>query len=238
MKKSQPKAKITETAEKKKVRKEKCGVCYKLKTMPSLLAVDIIPSSLIRSIQSEYPEWKPAGYVCKADLNKIKSEYVEKILEEEMGKLTKLEHQVIRSLKQHEILSENVNQEFESTLTFGERISDRVASFGGSWKFIISFAVALFGWILLNTLVFLNRGFDPYPFILLNLVLSTLAAIQAPIIMMSQNRQEDRDRLRSEQDYKVNLKAELEIKHLNEKMDHLLHYQWQRLLEIQQLPLR
>ncbi|MBU1016187.1 DUF1003 domain-containing protein [Patescibacteria group bacterium] len=221
--------------QKKKVRKEKCGLCYKVKTMPSLLSVDIIPNSIISAIKSEYPEWEGKGYVCLADLKRIKGHYVEKILEEELGKLTTLERQVVRSLKKHEILSENINQEFDRELTFGEKVSDRVASFGGSWKFIISFALIIFVWILINTLLLLKKPFDPYPFILLNLVLSTLAAIQAPIIMMSQNRQEDRDRLRSEQDYKVNLKAELEIKHLNEKMDHLLTYQWQRLLEIQQL---
>lgn len=216
-------------------RKEKCSLCYKQRTMSSLLSVDILPNSIISAIESEYPEWEHKGYVCKADYKRIKGHYVEKILEEEVGKLTRLEKQVVRSLKRHEILSENVNQEFERELTLGERIADKVAEFGGSWSFILSFAVVLLGWILINTVFMLKKPFDPYPFILLNLVLSTLAAIQAPIIMMSQNRQEDRDRLRSEQDYKVNLKAELEIKHLNEKMDHLLTYQWQRLLEIQQL---
>lgn len=220
---------------KKKTRKEKCGICYKMKTMPSLVSVDIIQSSIISAIKSEHPEWEAKGYVCKADLKRIKGHYVEKILEEELGKLTKLERQVVRSLKQHEILSENINQQFDRELTFGEKISDKVATFGGSWRFIISFGLILVGWILLNGFLLVSRPFDPFPFILLNLILSTLAAIQAPIIMMSQNRQEDRDRMRSEQDYKVNLKAELEIKHLNEKMDHLLHYQWQRLLEIQQL---
>lgn len=221
--------------QKKKVRKEKCGLCYKMKTMPSLLAVDIIPRSIVSAIRAEYPEWEAKGYVCLSDLKRIKQHYVEKILEEELGKLTTLEKQVVRSLKKHEILSENINQEFDRELTFGEKVSDKVATFGGSWKFIIFFGSVLFFWILLNALFLSSKPFDPYPFILLNLVLSTLAAIQAPIIMMSQNRQEDRDRLRSEQDYKVNLKAELEIKHLNEKMDHLLNYQWQRLLEIQQL---
>ncbi|MBN2306493.1 DUF1003 domain-containing protein [Candidatus Peregrinibacteria bacterium] len=223
------------TASPKKVRKEKCGLCYKNKTLASLVAVDIIRNSIIKVIKNEYPAWEAKGYICKADFNKIKGHYVEKILEEEMGKLTKLEKQVVKSLKEHEILSENINQEFDRTLTFGEKIADKVATFGGSWSFILTFAGILFGWILINTLLLIKKPFDPYPFILLNLVLSTLAAIQAPIIMMSQNRQEDRDRLRSEQDYKVNLKAELEVKHLNEKMDHLLHYQWQRLLEIQQL---
>ena len=120
-------------------------------------------------------------------------------------------------------------------LTFGQRLSDRIASFGGSWRFIILFGAVLFGWIILNAIFLLNRGFDPYPFILLNLILSCLAAIQAPIIMMSQNRAEARDRLRAENDYEINLKAELEIRHLHEKIDHLLRRQYNRLFEIQQI---
>ena len=226
---------VLNPAQKKKIRKEKCGLCYKVKTMPSLISADLIRSAVVAAIKAEHPEWDGSGYVCRADFERIKGNYVEKILQDEMGKLTKLEKDVVRSLRKHEILSENINKEFDQALTFGERVSDKIATFGGSWKFIISFIAILFGWIFLNTILLFKKPFDPYPFILLNLVLSTLAAIQAPIIMMSQNRQEDRDRLRSEQDYKTNLKAELEIKHLNEKMDHLLHYQWQRLLEIQQL---
>ena len=115
------------------------------------------------------------------------------------------------------------------------RLSDQIASFGGSWRFIILFGVVLVLWIILNAALLLNRGFDPYPFILLNLILSCLAAMQAPIIMMSQNRAELRDRLRSENDYKINLKAELEIRHLHEKIDHLLRRQYNRLFEIQQI---
>jgi uncharacterized membrane protein len=114
-------------------------------------------------------------------------------------------------------------------------LSDRIASFGGSWRFIILFGAVLLFWIILNAVFLLNRGFDPYPFILLNLILSCLAAIQAPIIMMSQNRAEARDRLRAENDYKVNLKAELEIRTLHEKIDHLLQRQYSRLFEIQQI---
>ncbi len=120
-------------------------------------------------------------------------------------------------------------------MTLGERIADNVAKFGGSWRFIISFGVFLVMWMIINSIVLLRRPFDPYPFILLNLILSCLAAIQAPIIMMSQNRQEAKDRLRSEHDYRVNLKAELEIRHLHAKMDQLLTHQWNRLLQIQQI---
>lgn len=221
--------------QKKKVKKNKCGVCYKVKTMPSLESVDLVQPSIRKAIKAKYPNWEEAGYVCRADLKRIKTEYVQGILEEEMGKLTKLEKDVLRSLRKHELLSENINREFDRELTLGEKISDKVAIFGGSWRFIISFGFIIVLWIIFNSYLVFSGQFDPYPFILLNLVLSCLAAMQAPIIMMSQNRQSDKDRLRSEYDYKVNLKAELEIRHLNEKMDHLLTYQWQRLLEIQQL---
>jgi uncharacterized membrane protein len=138
-------------------------------------------------------------------------------------------------MKEEELLSENINIEFDQQLTFGQRLADRLADFAGSWIFIGLFASVLLVWIALNSLLLLFKPFDPYPFILLNLVLSCLAAIQAPVIMMSQNRQETRDRLQAEQDYQVNLKAELEIHHLHEKIDHLLINQGQRLLEIQKI---
>src|SRR6202011_1228329 len=125
--------------------------------------------------------------------------------------------------------------EFEDQRTLGERLSDKLASFGGSWIFIIVFFVILVAWTVFNLVVPERDRFDPYPYILLNLFLSMLAAIQAPIIMMSQKRQESKDRLRSESDYRVNLKDELESRHLHEKMDHLISRQWQRLAEIQQL---
>ena len=146
-----------------------------------------------------------------------------------------LEEQVVNSLKEHELLSKDINIEFDRKLTLGERLADKMAEYAGSWRFIGIFFGVLLLWIALNSIVLIWRPFDPYPFILLNLILSCIAAVQAPIIMMSQNRQESKDRLRSEYDYRVNLKAELEIRHLHEKMDHLLINQWQRLLEIQEM---
>ena len=156
------------------------------------------------------------------------------MLEEDIGELSSLEQDVVTSLREHELLAENVDAEFETTLTRGERWADRLADFGGSWRFISVFALFLGLWILTNAIIGL-RAPDPYPFILLNLILSCLAAVQAPFIMMSQNRQEAKDRARSEHDYKVNLKAELEIRHLHEKMDFLLKQQSQRLFELQEL---
>jgi uncharacterized membrane protein len=138
-------------------------------------------------------------------------------------------------LQQHEIISSDISKQFEKKLTFGEQLSDRIAAFGGSWRFIILFGSVLLVWIVVNSIVLMSRAFDPYPFILMNLILSTIAALQAPVIMMSQNRSEARDRLRGENDYKINLKAELEIRHLHEKLDHLLRRQYNRLFEIQQI---
>lgn len=171
------------------------------------------------------------------DLHHDRMHRVEELLAEEGRELTAIEQDVVEKLRNEEIVAVDTNQELDSRLTFGERLSDRVARFGGSWAFILSFAAFLVLWMLVNSIVLWRRPFDPYPFILLNLILSTLAAIQAPIIMMSQNRQEAKDRLRAEHDYRVNLKAELEIRLLSERVDALVHHQWQRLLEIQRIQL-
>ena len=140
-----------------------------------------------------------------------------------------------KASKRKELVSRNINKEFETGMTLGDRLADRLADFGGSWTFIVIFMTILVIWMAINTWILLTRPFDPYPYILLNLVLSCLAAIQAPVILMSQNRQEAKDRLRSEHDYQINMKAEIEIRKLHEKIDHLLMHQWQRLMEIQQL---
>jgi uncharacterized membrane protein len=199
------------------------------------MIAELIRPSLLDFIKKRLPGFDSKGFICLDDLGEFRKEYVKGVLQDEIGELSVLDQEVIESLKQHEILSANVSRQFEKELTFGERLSDRFAEFGGSWKFIISSLALLLGWIVLNTVFLFNRGFDPYPFILLNLILSCLAAIQAPVIMMSQNRAEARDRLQAENDYKVNLKAELEIRHLHEKIDHLLRRQYNRLFEIQQI---
>ena len=200
----------------------------------------MMPAALVRSavaeqIKTSFPDWKPEGYICLSDLNQFRMKYIQSLLESEKGELTSLDREVLESLQRHETLSSNVDVEFEKALNMGEKMADGLASFGGSWTFIIIFASILFIWIALNSYLLLKKPFDPYPFILLNLVLSCLAAIQAPVIMMSQNRQEAKDRLRSQHDYQVNLKAELEIRHLHDKIDHLLSHQWERLVEIQQI---
>jgi len=212
-----------------------CQICKKPKSPHEGAIAELIRPSLVEFIKKSVPEWDDKGFVCLDDLGAFRKDYVKEVLQDEIGELSALDHEVIESLQEHEILSSDISKQFETKLTFGERLSDRIASFGGSWRFISLFGGVLFGWIILNGIFLLNRGFDPYPFILLNLILSCLAAIQAPIIMMSQNRSEARDRLRAENDYKVNLKAELEIRHLHEKIDHLLRRQYNRLFEIQQI---
>ncbi len=196
---------------------------------------DMVRGPVVETIRKKHPDWSSSGFICFDDLNHFRTEHVQEALVEEKGELSSLEEEVVKSLKEHELLSKNINVEFDRQLTFGQRVADKVAEFGGSWRFIISFAVVLAVWIVINSVALILKPFDPYPYILLNLVLSCLAAIQAPVIMMSQNRREAKDRLRAEHDYRVNLKAELEIRHLNGKMDLLLTHQWQRLLEIQEI---
>src|SRR5881392_97588 len=212
-----------------------CQVCKKSKSPHSGMIAELIRPSLLEFIKKKMPDIDNKAFICFEDLGEFRKDYVKEVLEEEIGELSALDNEVIESLQQHEIVSNDISKQFEKKLSFGERLSDHIASFGGSWRFISLFGAVLFGWIILNAIFLLNRGFDPYPFILLNLILSCLAAIQAPIIMMSQNRAEARDRLRGENDYKVNLKAELEIRHLHEKIDHLLRRQYNRLFEIQQI---
>jgi uncharacterized membrane protein len=212
-----------------------CQICHEPRRPSEVLPAELVRTSIVETIRKTRPEWAPHGFICLQDLNRFRAEHVEDLLATEKGELSTLEEEVVRSLHEHDTLSRNVNVEFDRELTFGERIADRVAEFGGSWRFIISFGVVLVLWIAVNSVALLRPPFDPYPYILLNLVLSCLAALQAPVIMMSQNRQEAKDRLRGEHDYRVNLKAELEIRHINAKFDLLLTHQWQRLLEIQQI---
>ena len=216
-------------------KKVMCQICKKHKELSEVLPGTLVRDSVAELIRAQHPDWSASGFICLDDLNHFRTEYVRNILAADKGELSTLEEEVMKSLREQDILSKNINVEFEGQLTLGQRLADKIAEFGGSWRFIAIFASVLLVWIAINSVVLMWRPFDPYPFILLNLVLSCLAAVQAPIIMMSQNRQEDKDRLQSQHDYLVNLKAELEIRHLHEKMDHLLRHQWQRLLETQEI---
>ncbi len=157
----------------------------------------------------------------------------ENLIHSENEQLNKLGQIVQKAIQEEKLIVENLLHQPKEILTRGETVSDKVASFGGSWKFIISFSILLLVWIMFNTLSPLKDEFDPYPFILMNLVLSAIAALQAPIIMMSQNRKEERDRKRSENDYLINLKAELELRSLHEKIDLLLEDQIKVLFDSQ-----
>lgn len=202
----------------------------------NLVNLEMVRPSLADRIRLDHPGLAHDALISRSELARYRALYVQDLLRDESGDVSEIERSVAESLASHETLAENVEEQYQEDRTFGQVVSDYLASFGGSWAFLIGFAVFLAVWMAIN-LHEGDKAFDAYPFILLNLILSTLAAIQAPIIMMSQKRTEAKDRLRALNDYKVNLKAELEIRHLHEKIDHLINKQWQRLAEIQQLQL-
>ena len=220
-----------------KIETHQCLVCEKNFTKSHLVPVGTLRNSITQEIEKDHPNWIPEDFICQNDLTRYRMQYVQTLLQSDLGEVSDLEVDVLKSMQEYELISKNVEIELDQNWTFGERLADKIATFGGSWSFLICFVVFLVIWILINTVVMVQHPADPYPFILLNLLLSCLAAIQAPVIMMSQNRQEAKDRLRSENDYQVNLKAELEIRHLHEKIDHLLLNQWDRLTKIQQIQL-
>ena len=169
-------------------------------------------------------------------MNKHLRDFARKRFKVDPDTLPEPEQRVIHHYGERLPISRNTNREFEKKLTFGQRLADTVATFGGSWLFIIIFAATLLSWVLLNSFILARRGdsFDPYPYILLNLFLSMLAAIQAPVILMSQSRQAEKDRVDAAHDYEVNLKAELEILSLHEKLDELSEKKWVELILLQQ----
>ena len=214
-----------------------CAVTGRERPRKELVRLDTLRPTLADRIREDFPELTDDALMDRREVNRYRNAYVEGLLRAEHGEFSELDRQVAASIANQDTIAENVEDEFEEHRTFGEHLSDALASFGGSWAFLISFGLLLLVWMGTNLYYGDARAFDPYPFILLNLVLSTLAAIQGPVIMMSQRRQEQKDRLRSLNDYRVNLKAELEIRHLHEKVDHLITKQWQRLAEIQQIQL-
>jgi uncharacterized membrane protein len=212
-----------------------CRICGHTRPAEDARSAEFIAGPVSELIRGEIPEWGPGQVICASCLRTYRTRYLASAIAQQQGELSSVEEAVLASLREQEVLARNINRDFDETLTLGQRLADRVAAFGGSWRFILLFGGVLVIWIALNSMVLLLRPFDPYPFILLNLVLSCIAALQAPVIMMSQNRQEAKDRLRAEHDYQINLKAEIEIRQLHLKMDQLIHHSWQRLLEIQQV---
>ncbi len=194
-----------------------------------------IREGIYNLIKSEFSDFNPGDFITIDELNQYRRHYLTSLIIQEKGEVAMIDRNVMDAIKNNSILSENIQDEIEAELTFGQKLADRVAAFGGSWTFIVAFFMFILLWMGINIWFLTTQPFDPFPFILLNLILSCLAAIQAPIIMMSQNRQEQKDRQRGEHDYKINLKAELEIKLLSEKIDHLLVHQNKNLLEIQEV---
>lgn len=195
----------------------------------------IIQPSILELIQQEYPTFTENSFLSISELNAFREKYLRTLLDRERIAISDLEGTVLSSIRNETTLADKIEFEDNERYTFGQRLADQVASFGGSWTFIISFGVFLFLWVVTNVYILVSHPFDPYPFIFLNLILSCIAALQAPVIMMSQNRQEEKDRARAKKDYMINLKAELEIRMLHEKIDHLILHQQQDLLEIQNI---
>jgi uncharacterized membrane protein len=190
--------------------------------------------AILQTIKKDYPEFAPAHCLSLSELNVYREKYIADYLAKEVGELSELENTVLDALKKNDTIADKIKESDGDNLTTGQRLADNVAAFGGSWKFIISFGCFLLLWIAVNAAL-VSKAFDPYPFILLNLILSCLAALQAPVIMMSQNRQEEKDRERAKNDYMINLKSELEIRMLHEKLDHLIIHQQHELIEIQKV---
>ncbi|RJP82823.1 MAG: DUF1003 domain-containing protein [Candidatus Zixiibacteriota bacterium] len=212
-----------------------CQVCGQRKSIHEVLPGEVVRDSLVDVIRRDVPGWSPQGYICWNDLNRFKTDFIQQVLKTERDELRDLDNQFRLKLQNYDYLARDIHTEYEKNLTFPQRAADRITEFIGTWRFLGIFMGILAVWVILNSAVLILRPVDPYPYIFLNLILSCLAAIQAPIILMSQNRQNARDLLRSEHDFRINLKAELEIRHLHEKLDHLLVNQWQRLVEIQHL---
>jgi uncharacterized membrane protein len=189
----------------------------------------------VDEIIKEHPDFNENSLLSTEELNHYRNLYIQNILAKELGTLTDLEKQVVATMQNNQLITDKLNVSKKEKLTPGQKLADRVANFGGSWKFILIFCSFLICWMIVNVIVLSTKAFDPYPFILLNLILSCIAALQAPVIMMSQNRQEEKDRERAKNDYMINLKSEMEIRLLHEKIDHLIVNQQEKLMEIRQI---
>lgn len=213
-----------------------CQICKQNKRLNEVLPADMLRLSMVTLIKSAHIDWDENGFICKDDLNEFRAQYVENLFDKESGELSNVEKQLIENIKDQEIITKNLYDQYNTELSFWDKASDRIATFGGSWKFIGVFFVFMALWMIANTIFsYYGKAWDKYPFILLNLILSCIASIQAPIIMMSQNRLEKRDRLRSESEYQINLKSEIGIRNLHEKMDHMLFKQWEKTSETQKI---
>jgi uncharacterized membrane protein len=212
-----------------------CQICNEPKIREEVVRAQSVSEPIARLIRAEYPAWSSEGYICRADLDRFKAQYIQEVLENEKIELALLEKTVRRTMKDHSLLAKNINVEFDERMSAGGKLADRIADISGSWAFIMAFIGLMVLWVVVNTFILIARPFDPYPYHMLDLILSAIAAILAPIIIMSQKRLELRDRLNAENDYRINLNIEMEIHQLHKKIDHLLFNQGQRMLEIQKI---
>ncbi len=197
----------------------KCKISDKLIPDSEAMPADVIKESVFANILKDFPDFSKEDYISLRELNKYRAIHAAELMAEDNPVLNAAEKEIVVSIENNELISKSP-EEMNETLTLGQQLADKIATFGGSWNFIILFLSLLIIWMIINILI--SSPFDPFPFILLNLILSCIAALQAPVIMMSQNRKEQKDRQRSENDYKINLKAEIEIRQLHEKIDLLL----------------
>jgi len=188
--------------------------------------------SVLHLIQRDHPHFSHDSHLSLSELKKYRDRFIAEYLKKEKGELNVLDRKVLDTVTDNQTITDKLDGDEVGPQTLGQRVADQIAEFGGSWTFIISFGVFILIWILINVFWLVNRGFDPYPFILLNLILSCIASMQAPVIMMSQNRQEEKDRERARKDYMINLKSELEIRMLNEKIEHFMTDQYQEIMDM------
>ena len=193
-----------------------CQICEKEKKIAEVVDISEVRKSTTENIKKQYPKLNSSGYICTSCLNSYRRDHIINSLQSEKDVLTGLDQQVINKSKDEKTLVTEIYKEIDEKSTKGDKVADKAAEFGGSWGFILIFSVILIGWIIVNI-----APYKPYPFAILNLVLSCLTALQAPLIMMSQNRQAAKDRKRGEYEYQINSKAELEIQNVNEKLNYL-----------------
>lgn len=215
--------------------KVQCYITKKTISINEAYRGDLLRKEIFKLIQNDHPDFNASSYISVSELEKYRRRYLANLINKETEELDELDKEVLDAVSTHKILSENIEFEIDKKLTFGEKMADAVSNFGGSWLFISMFFIFIIFWVCLNIILLETNSFDPYPFVFLNVILSCLAAIQAPIILMSQNRTEAKDRKRGEYDYQVDLKAELEIRLLNEKLDHITLHQNKKILEILEL---
>ena len=213
-----------------------CQICKQTKKIKEVIPADMVRLSMAAVIKESHPNFDNDGFICKSDLSEFRAKYVEKLFDKESGELSDVEKRVVENIKDQDIITKNLHDQCTTELSFWDRASDVIASFGGSWRFIGYFFSFMALWMIANGILFVyNKSWDPYPYILLNLILSCIASVQAPLIIMSQRRMEERDRTRAESEYQINLKAEIGVRNLNEKMDHMLFKQWEKTMELQKI---